>query len=694
MSKKGNIGVTSDNIFPVIKKFLYSDHEIFLRELISNAVDATQKLKTLSSVGEAKGELGDTRVRVILNKNKKTLTVQDHGIGMTAEEVDKYINQIAFSGAEEFVNKYKDKAEAIIGHFGLGFYSAFMVADKVEIFSLSYQEDAKAVHWSCDGSPEYTMEETIKAERGTDIVLHINDEYAQYLENATVEGLLTKYCKFLPVEIAFGMKKEWKDGKQVETGEENIINDVNPAWTRKPADLTDEDYQKFYHQLYPHQMDEPLFHIHLNVDYPFNLTGILYFPRIKNNIDIQRNKIQLYCNQVFVTDEVENIVPQYLTLLHGVIDSPDIPLNVSRSYLQSDNNVKKISGHITKKVADKLAEIFRNDREDFEKKWDDIKLFIQYGMLSDEKFYDRAVGFALLKNMDGKYFTFDEYKAQVKEAQTDKNGDLILLYAQDADASYAYIQRAKEKGYDVLLMDGELDVHAMSQFEQKSYGDGSDDKKEAIRFVRVDSDVIENLIQKEDRAKVELTANEEDALRYSFESQLPKTDKTNYVVSLEAVSADALPVFLTQNEFMRRMKEMSAHQQGMSFYGNMPDQYNLVINMANDKVKNLLAEITASCAEGIAPIVEQIAAKQLEENTLREAQKDKKDSDLTQEEKDAVVNITKELAALKQQLKEQYAAHATTNDKLHQLIDIAMLAAGQLKGEALAKFVSRSVEML
>jgi molecular chaperone HtpG len=691
---KGNIGVTSQNIFPIIKKFLYSDHEIFLRELVSNAVDATQKLKTLASVGEAKGELGDTRVRVILNKQKKTLTVQDHGIGMTAEEVDKYINQIAFSGAEEFVNKYKDNAAAIIGHFGLGFYSAFMVADKVEIFSLSYQEDAKAVHWSCDGSPEYTMEETIKAERGTDIVLHINDEYAQYLEDATVQGLLTKYCKFLPVEIAFGMKKEWKDGKQVETEEENVINDVNPAWTRKPADLTEEDYKNFYHQLYPNQMDEPLFHIHLNVDYPFNLTGVLYFPRIKNNIDIQRNKIQLYCNQVFVTDEVENIVPQYLTLLHGVIDSPDIPLNVSRSYLQSDNNVKKISSHITKKVADKLAEIFKNDREDFEKKWDDIKLFIQYGMLSDEKFYDRAVGFALLKNIDGKYFTFAEYKDHVKENQVDKNNDLILLYAQDADASYAYIQRAKEKGYDVLLMDGELDVHAMSQYEQKSYGDGSDESKQMIRFVRVDSDVIENLIQKEDKAKVELTANEEDALRYSFESLLPKTDKTNYVVSLEAVSVDALPVFLTQNEFMRRMKEMSAHQQGMSFYGNMPDQYNLVINTANDKVKNLLAEITTACAEGTAPIVEKISAKQLEENTLREAQKGKKDADLSQDEKDAVSNITKELAALKQQLKEQYATHAASNDKLHQLIDIAMLAAGQLKGEALAKFVNRSVELL
>jgi molecular chaperone HtpG len=693
MSKKGNIGVTSDNIFPVIKKFLYSDHEIFLRELISNAVDATQKLKTLASVGEAKCELGDTRVRVLINKEKKTLTVQDHGIGMTAEEVDKYINQIAFSGAEEFVNKYKDKAEAIIGHFGLGFYSAFMVADKVEIFSLSYQEDAQAVHWSCDGSPEYTMEETIKAERGTDIVLHINEEYAQYLEDATVEGLLTKYCKFLPVEIAFGMKKEWKDGKQVETGEENIINDTNPAWTRKPADLTEEDYKKFYHQLYPHQMDEPLFHIHLNVDYPFNLTGVLYFPKIKNNIDIQRNKIQLYCNQVFVTDEVENIVPQYLTLLHGVIDSPDIPLNVSRSYLQSDNNVKKISNHITKKVADKLAEIFKNNREEFEQKWDDIKLFIQYGMLSDEKFYDRAVGFALLKSIEGKYATFAEYKEQVKENQTDKNGDLIVLYAQDADASYAYIQRAKEKGYDVLLMDGELDVHAMSQYEQKSFEAG-DDGKLAVRFVRVDSDVIENIIQKEDKAKVELTASEEDALRYSFESQLPKTDKTRYDVSLEAVSADALPVFLTQNEFMRRMKEMSAHQQGMAFYGNMPDQYNLVVNTANEKVKNLLADITSTCEAGVNPLLEQIAAKKAEEDVLREAQKDKKEADLTQEEKDAVTSVTKELAALKMQLKEQYATYAASSEKIKQLIDIAMLAAGQLKGEALAKFVNRSVELL
>ena len=695
MTNKGNIGVTSDNIFPVIKKFLYSDHEIFLRELISNAVDATQKLKTLASVGEVKGDLGDTRVRVLIDKDKHTLTVRDHGIGMTAEEVDKYINQIAFSGAEEFVNKYKDKAEAIIGHFGLGFYSAFMVADKVEIFSQSYKEDAKAVHWSCDGTPEYTMEETIKADRGTDIVLHINDEFKQYLEDATIEGLLKKYCKFLPVEIAFGKKKEWKDGKQVETDEDNIINDVNPAWTRKPSELTDEDYDKFYHELYPDQMDEPLFHIHLNVDYPFHLTGILYFPKIKNNLDIHRNKIQLYCNQVFVTDEVENIVPQYLTLLHGVIDSPDIPLNVSRSYLQSDNNVKKISGYITKKVADKLIEIFKNNREDFEKKWDDIKLFIQYGMLSDEKFYDRAVGFALMKNIEGKYFTLDEYKAKVKDNQTDKNGDLILLYAQDADASYAYIERAKEKGYDVLLMDGELDVHAMSQAEQKSYGNGTDDdKKDVIRFVRVDSDVIENLISKADKAAVNLSAADEDALRYTFETQLPKTDKTNYVVSLEAVSADALPVFLTQNEFMRRMKEMSAHQQGMSFYGQMPDQYNLVINTANPKVTTLLQDINTACSEKTTPLLEQIATKQKEEDDLRAAQKDKKEADLTQEEKDAVTNVTKELAALRQQLKEQYGEYAKASDKVHQLIDIAMLASGQLKGEALAKFVNRSVEML
>jgi molecular chaperone HtpG len=614
---------------------------------------------------------------------------------MTAEEVDKYINQIAFSGAEEFVNQYKDKAEAIIGHFGLGFYSAFMVADKVEIFSQSYDENAKAVHWSCEGNPEYQMEETIKAERGTDVVLHINDEFSQYLEDATIEGLLKKYCKFLPVEIAFGMKKEWKDGKQVETGEENIVNNTTPAWTKKPADLKDEDYKAFYRELYPMQFDEPLFHIHLNVDYPFHLTGILYFPKIKNNLDVHRNKIQLYCNQVFVTDEVSNIVPEYLTLLHGVIDSPDIPLNVSRSYLQSDNNVKKISSHITKKVADKLAELYKNDRADFEKKWDDIKLFIQFGMLSDEKFYDRAIGFALLKNVDKQYFTLDEYKAKVKDAQTDKNGDLIMLYAQDADASYTYIQRAKEKGYDVLLMDGELDVHAMSQFEQKAseanHGEdanGQEPKANGqLRFVRVDSDVIENLIVKEDKAAVNLTSEEEDALRYTFEGLLPKNDKANYVVSLENVSADALPVFLTQNEWMRRMKEMSAHQQGMSFYGQMPDSYNLVVNIAHPKVQALLAEIKQATGNSLDELNQQVEVLRKEQ----EAQKDKKDEPKEGEEKR---DLTKEIAALREQIKQHYEGKAKENDKVSQLLDIAFLASGLLKGEALAKFVHRSVELL
>ena len=628
---KGNIGVTSDNIFPVIKKFLYSDHEIFLRELISNAVDATQKLKTLSSVGEVKGDLGDTRVRVTINKEKKTLTVSDHGIGMTAEEVDKFINQIAFSGAEEFVNKYKDRTEAIIGHFGLGFYSAFMVSKKVEIFSLSYQEDAKAVHWSCEGNPEYTMEETIKAERGTDVVLHIDDEFSQYLEDATIEGLLKKYCKFLPVEIAFGKKKEWKDGKEVELDEENIINDINPAWTRKPADLKDEDYDKFYHELYPMQMDEPLFHIHLNVDYPFNLTGILYFPKIKSNLDVHRNKIQLYCNQVYVTDEVENIVPEYLTLLHGVIDSPDIPLNVSRSYLQSDNNVKKISGYITKKVADKLAEMFKNDRENFVSKWDDIKMFIQFGMLTDEKFYEKAKD--------------EEYKDKVRENQVDKDGNMVILYTQDADANYTYIERAKAKGYDVLLMDGELDVHCMSQAEQKS---------EKLRFVRVDSDTVENLIKKEETAKDTYSDEQKEGLRKAFEGLLPSdADKLRYYVTCEAAAADALPVFLTQNEFMRRMKEMAAHQQGMSFYGQMPDQYNLVVNTNH-------------------PLIQELVGKETSEEVQEEVEKDGK--------KETVVKTVYSLA--------------NEDERIKQLIDIALLASGQLKGEALAKFVNRSVELL
>ncbi len=702
---KGNIGVTSDNIFPVIKKFLYSDHEIFLRELVSNAVDATQKLKTLASVGEAKGELGDMRVRVSIDKNKKTLTVSDHGIGMTAAEVDKYINQIAFSGAEEFVNKYKDNAQAIIGHFGLGFYSAFMVSKKVEIFTQSFNEEEKAVHWSCDGSPEYEMEETIKSERGTDIVLHIDDENLDFLEDSKIQGLLTKYCKFLPVEIAFGKKKEWKDGREIELDEENIINNTAPAWTRKPADLTEEDYKNFYHELYPMAMDEPLFHIHLNVDYPFNLTGILYFPQIKSNLDIHRNKIQLYCNQVFVTDEVENIVPEYLTLLHGVLDSPDIPLNVSRSYLQSDANVKKISSHITKKVADKLAEIFKNNREDFESKWNSIKLFIQYGMLSDEKFYERANGFALVENTEHKFFTLEEYKEKIAAEQTDKDGNLIVLYTQDVDGTYAYIQRAKEKGYDVLLMNGELDVHFISQAEQKDAGQRTKDEgQESIRFVRVDSDIVENLIRKEDQAKVELTDAEQDALRFAFESVLDKGQKTkdkgldakqpHYTVSLEAVGVDAMPVFLTQNEFMRRMKDMSAHQSGMSFYGQMPDQYNLVLNTAHPLIASLVADITAVTAEKVSPIAEQIAAKETEKVQLQAEQKDKKNEDLTQEEKDAVTNLTSELAKLRSESKQVYADYATSSDRIHQLIDIALLASGQLKGEALAAFVNRSVSLL
>lgn len=656
---KGNIGVTSDNIFPVIKKFLYSDHEIFLRELISNAVDATQKLKTLASVGEFKGELGDTRVRVIINKDKKTLTVSDHGIGMTAEEVDKYINQIAFSGAEEFVAQYKDKAEAIIGHFGLGFYSAFMVSKKVEIFSQSHKEDAKAVHWSCSGDPEYTMEDTIKAERGTEIVLHIDDEFSQYLEEATIEGLLKKYCKFLPVEIAFGKKKEWKEGKQVELDEENIINNTTPAWTRKPSDLKDEDYDTFYHELYPTQMDEPLFHIHLNVDYPFNLTGILYFPKIKTNLDVHRNKIQLYCNQVYVTDEVENIVPEYLTLLRGVIDSPDIPLNVSRSYLQSDNNVKKISGYITKKVADKLAELYKADKDEFAKKWDDIKMFIQFGMLTDEKFYDKATGFALYKSIDNKYATLSEYIAQVKEAQTDKDGNLVLLYTNDPDAHYTYIERAKAKGYDVLLMDGELDVHIMSQAEQKGM-EKEKNSEDKLRFVRIDSDTIENLIRKEESTKDNYSDEQKEGLRKAFENLLPSSeDKLRYFVTCEAASADALPVFLTQNEFMRRMKEMSAHQQGMSFYGNMPDQYNLVLNTAH-------------------PLIQELVGKQTSEEVQEEVEK-KGEGDAPS---------TKETV-----IKTVYTLDGE-DDRIKQLIDIALLASGQLKGEALAKFVNRSVELL
>ena len=653
---QGNIGVTSTNIFPVIKKFLYSDHEIFLRELVSNAVDATQKLKTLASVGEFKDELGDLKVRISIDKQKRTLTVIDRGIGMTAEEVNKYINEIAFSGAEEFVNKYKDNAAAIIGHFGLGFYSAFMVADKVEIFTQSWKADEKAVHWSCDGSPVYDMEDTIKADRGTDIVLHLGADFDEYLEDSKIEGLLKKYCRFLPIEIAFGKKKEWKDGKQVELEEDNVVNYVNPAWTRKPQDLTEEDYKEFYHQLYPDQMEEPLFHIHLNVDYPFNLTGILYFPKIKNNLDIHRNKIQLYCNQVFVTDEVENIVPQYLTLLHGVIDSPDIPLNVSRSYLQSDQNVKKISSHITKKVADKLFEIYRDSKEEFQNKWEDIKLFIQFGMLSDEKFYERATKFALVKNIAGEYFTMDEYIAKVKEQQTDKDGNIVVLYTQDPDANYTHINHAKQKGYDVLVMDGELDVHYISQAEQKYQAPEGDEKKGMLRFARVDSDLLENLIRKEEAPKMTLSEEQQEGLRKAFEAQLPKEQKLNYYVSFEAASADALPVFLVQNEFMRRMREMSAHQQGMSFYGELPEQYNLVINTNH-------------------PLIQQLTEAMTSETVLETPE-------------------TKEGEEPKEAVEKTVYTLTGKDDRLAELVDIAFLASGKLKGEALSKFVARSLELL
>jgi len=682
---KGNIGVTSANIFPVIKKFLYSDHEIFLRELVSNAVDATQKLKTLAAVGEYKGELGDLTVRVAIDKKKGAITISDRGIGMTADEIEKYINQIAFSGAEEFLEKYKDDASAIIGHFGLGFYSSFMVSKKVEIFTQSFVEGASAQHWSCKGDPEYTLENTIKADRGTDIVLHIDDDNKDFLEESKIQELLTKYCKFLPIEIAFGKKKEWKDGKNVETDQDNIINNTNPAWTRKPADLTDENYIKFYHELNP-MAEDPLFHIHLNVDYPFNLTGILYFPKIKNNIDMQRNKIQLYCNQVYVTDHVENIVPEYLTLLHGVIDSPDIPLNVSRSYLQSDSNVKKISSHITKKVADRLNEIFKSDRTAFEEKWDNLKLFIQYGMLSDEKFYERGEKFALLKNVDGKYFTFDEYKTLVSENQKDKNGDVIYLYANNADEQYSYIQHAQEKGYDVLIMDGQLDVHVVSQLEQKF---------EKTRFVRVDSDVIDKIIQKDDAAKVSLTDNQRDALVTVFESQIPSLEKTNFIVTFEHLAPTANPVFVTQNEFMRRMKEMSALQGGMmSFYGEMPDSYNLVVNTAHPLVEKLLTDEEAACSSEVEPLATEIALAKSQKSALKDNQKGKKDEEIPTAEKAQVEELEKQIQQLTDKKKAIIKSFAAENKQVRQLIDLALLANNMLKGEALANFVKRSVELL
>jgi molecular chaperone HtpG len=682
---KGNIGVTSDNIFPVIKKFLYSDHEIFLRELVSNAVDATQKLKTLAAVGEYKGELGDLTVRIAVDKNKGTLTISDRGVGMTSEEIEKYINQIAFSGAEEFLEKYKTDAQAIIGHFGLGFYSSFMVSKKVEIFTQSSKEGTTAQHWSCKGDPEFTLEDTIKSDRGTDIVLHIDDDNKDFLEETKIQELLTKYCKFLPIEIAFGKKKEWKDGKNTETEDDNIINNINPAWTRKPADLKDEDYNAFYHELNP-MGEDPLFHIHLNVDYPFNLTGILYFPKIKNNIDMQRNKIQLYCNQVYVTDHVENIVPEYLTLLHGVIDSPDIPLNVSRSYLQSDGNVKKISSHITKKVADRLSEIFKADRTQFEEKWDNLKVFIQYGMLSDEKFYEKGEKFALLKNVDGKYFTFDEYKSLVGENQKDKNGDVIYLYANNTDEQYSYIQHAQEKGYDVLVMDGQLDVHVVSQLEQKF---------EKTRFVRVDSDVIDKIILKDDSSKVELSEDQRDALITVFNSQLPTVEKTNFIVTFEHLAPTANPVFITQNEFMRRMKEMSALQGGMmSFYGEMPDSYNLVVNTAHPLIEKLLSEEETACNNNIAPIDSELSEVKAKREAIKESHKDKKEEEIPTVEKDELDELQKKLDELSNNKKEIIKSYANGNKQVRQLIDLALLANNMLKGEALANFVKRSVELL
>ena len=682
--QKGTIGVTTDNIFPIIKKFLYSDHEIFLRELVSNAVDATQKLKTLSSFGDFIGELGEMNVKVSIDKKEGTLTISDHGIGMTAEEIDKYINQIAFSGAEEFLNKYKNDANAIIGHFGLGFYSSFMVAKKVEIRTLSYQENAKPVMWSCDGSPEYTMSEIDKKERGTDIVLYIDDENKEFLEDSKIESLLKKYCRFLPVPVIFGKEQEWKDGKYVDTDKDKIINDTTPAWTKKPTELTEEDYRKFYHDLYP-SLDEPLFWIHLNVDYPFKLTGILYFPKIKNNLDINKNRIQLYSNQVFVTDSVEGIVPDFLMLLQGVIDSPDIPLNVSRSYLQSDSNVKKISTYITKKVADRLQEIFNNERKQFEEKWDDIKLFIEYGMLSDEKFYDRAQKFALLKDTDKKYYTLEEYKTLIEANQTDKDKNLIYIYATDAVAQYSYIEIAKSKGYDVLLMDGQLDIHFIGLLEQKL---------EKSRFVRVDSDIIDNLVRKNDKTEVSLDAAQRNMMTTVFKSQIPTLEKAEFMVMFEALGEQSQPVIITQNEFMRRMKDMSAMQPGMNFYGEMPDSFNLIINTEHPLSKKVIEETEKDCHAEIEPIQKEINELNDAIAKLQEASKGKKDEEIPVTEKEELRNKEKEVDSLRKKESELLTQYANKHKLVRQLVDLALLSNNMLKGEALSQFIKRSVEML
>ena len=682
--QKGNIGVTTENIFPVIKKFLYSDHDIFLREMVSNAVDATQKLKTLAATGDFKGELGDLSVRVSLDEKAGTLTISDRGIGMTAEEIEKYINQIAFSGVNDFLEKYQDKAEAIIGHFGLGFYSSFMVSKKVEIITKSYKEGSKAVKWSCDGSPEYTLEDAEKEDRGSDIVLYIDDDCKEFLQKSKIEELLNKYCKFMAVPVVFGKKTEWKDGKMVDTEEDNIINSVEPLWVKAPSGLKDEDYKSFYHTLFP-MNDEPLFWIHLNVDYPFNLTGILYFPRVKNNIELQRNKIQLYCNQVFVTDQVEGIVPEFLTLLHGVIDSPDIPLNVSRSYLQSDANVKKIATYITKKVADRLQSIFKESRKEFEEKWDDLKLFINYGMLSESDFYERAKDFSLIKDTEGKYFTFEEYNTLIKDNQTDKEGYLVNLYTSNKEEQYSYIEAAKQKGYSVIDASGQLDVPLLSMLEQK---------QEKTRYVRVDSDIVDRIIQKEDAPKNNLSVEETDNLSEAFRSQIPTIEKADFTVDVQSLGESFQPVLVTQNEYMRRMKEMSQFQQGMGFYAQLPDSYNLVLNADHPLVKKVLDDITANTATELKPVASELKGQEARLAALHQSQDSKKTEELTQEEKDDMQNTQKTVSELQDKKKAIVAAYAKGNDIVHQLIDLALLQNGMLQGAALDKFLKRSISLI
>jgi len=676
----GKIGVTTENIFPVIKKFLYSDQEIFLRELVSNAVDATQKLKTLAKLGKYNQDISNAKVRINLDEKEKTITISDDGIGMTAEEVDKYINQIAFSGADEFLKKFEGKAEAIIGHFGLGFYSAFMVAKSVDILTKSYQEGAKAVKWTCDGSPSFTIDEIEKDTVGTDIVLHIDTDAEEYLKKEKIEELLKKYCKFLPIPIVFGKKQEWKDGKYVDTEDDNQINNTTPAWTKKPADLKEDDYKDFYRELYP-MAEDPLFYIHLNVDYPFNLTGILYFPKIRNNFEVQKNKIQLYCNQVFVTDSVEGIVPDFLTLLHGVLDSPDIPLNVSRSYLQSDRNVKQISNHITKKVADRLQELFKNSRDEYEKKWDDLKLFITYGMLSEEKFYDRAKDFALFKNIDGKYFTFEDYKTLIKDNQTDKNGTLVYLYATNPDDQYSYIQKAKNKGYDVLLMDGHLDAHLISQLEQKF---------EKVTFTRVDADIIENLIKKEDLQESKLSQEEKDDLTTVFSSQASQ----NYIVHFENLSAEEAPIIVTQSEYMRRMKDMAQMNPGMSFYNQIPDSYNLIINANHPLIAKIDADKITATKEELNKISSELKPLQDEKKQLEDAHKDKKNEEIPTAEKEQLETVTKKISDLENKKKETLSSYGNSNKLVKQLIDLALISNNMLKGADLEAFVKRSIGLL